>query len=235
MSENTRNVYQRMNAVKKGLRSIQLSKSGKNEFNKYRYMELTDFEDALEDLCYTEGINTLFKWYTDKAVLVITNVDNPSDFVEICSPMVDCGIAKASPIQNLGGTQTYLRRYLFTSTFGISEHDAVEALGPEDKKEGEWKDPQSQIQPMQGNQPSNPATARSKNSKDAYIKLINYFGFNATDKQGEQSVKALEKSKEWMTENFGTVVPPLDFTGEQVQKVYDMVAVAPENFKSDPL
>ena len=233
MSEDNRNVYQRINAVKKGLRGIKLTKSGTNDFNKYKYMELTDFEDSLEDLCFQEGINTLFKWYLDKAILVVTNVDNPSDFVEICSPMCDCGISKASPIQNLGGTQTYIRRYLFTSTFGISEHDAMEQQGPEDKNEGEWKDNEAQIQPMQVNQPAR--TVANQNSRDAYFKLINYFGYIAEDRKCEASTKALEQSKEWMTKNFGTVVTPLEFTGEQVQKVYDFVSVAPENFKSDPV
>lgn len=226
MSE-ARNVWQRINAVKRGLRGVSLKKSGKNSFSKYEYMELNDFENALEDFCDKEGINTMFFWYTDKAVLRVTNIEDPKDFVEICSPVVDCGIKGASPIQNLGGMQTYLRRYLFVSTFGIAEHDLVEQQSPKDKRQGEWKQevPQTPATSVEAPKPS-------PNSLKAYMSLLQYLGYDG-DKGSEKSTKALADSKDWMVKNFGQVVAPTLFTEEQVGKVNALMA--PENFQSDPL
>lgn len=227
MSEDTRNVWKRINAVKKGLRNTSLKKSGKNTFSKYEYMELNDFENALEDLCDKEGINTMFFWFTDKAVLRITNVDDPKDTVEVCSPVVDCGIKGASPIQNLGGMQTYLRRYLFTSTFGIAEHDIIEQQAPENKQAGEWK----QSIPAQQPQPQ-----ASPNGKETYLALISHFGFNKAERDSEKSKTAVDKAKEWMAENLGAVINPLQFTPEQVDKTLSFLnSQGPESFVDDEL
>ncbi len=223
MSE--RNVWMRINAVKKGLRNTKLSKTGRNKFSNYDYMELNDFENVLEDLCDKEGINTTFFWYPDKAVLKITNVENPTDFVEVCSPVVDCGIKGASPIQNLGGMQTYIRRYLFTSTFGIAEHDIIEQQSNENKQAGEWK--QNIKQPTQ--------QTFSPQSKDAYIKLINFYGYHKGGDE-EKNKTAIENTKKWMTENLGAVVNPLQFTQEQVDKTFAFLSnQGPESFVDDEL
>ncbi len=227
MSE-TRNVWQRINAVKRGLRGVSLKKSGKNTFSKYEYMELNDFENALEDFCDKEGINTMFFWYTDKAVLRVTNVEDPKDFVEVCSPVVDCGIKGASPIQNLGGMQTYLRRYLFTSTFGIAEHDMLEEQAPENKVSGEWKET------IQRNQPAPTPTQFSPQSKDAYLSLLAFYGYHKEDRDSDKNKKALESAKGWMTNNFGSVINPLQFTQEQVDKTYAFLkSQGPETFVDD--
>lgn len=221
MSEN--NVWKRINAVKRGLRGISLKKSGKNTFSRYEYMELNDFENALEDFCDKEGINTMFFWFTEKAVLRVTNVDNPNDFVEICSPVVDCGIKGASPIQNLGGMQTYLRRYLFTSTFGIAEHDMLEEQPPENKVQGEW---------TKATQTA-PTPKTSPESLQTYMLLLHFLGYD-DNRESEASKNALASSKEWMTKNFGSIVAPTMFTDEQVQIVKSLLN-GPESFVSDPL
>lgn len=231
MSE--RNVWMRINAVKRGLRNTKLSKSGKNTFSKYEYMELNDFENQLEDLCDKEGINTMFFWYTDKACLRITNVENPSDFVEVCSPTVDCGIKGASPIQNLGGMQTYLRRYLFTSTFGIAEHDIIEQQSPDGKVQGEWKQKAKKVEKPEAKVEAPKAVTVSPDSLRTYMSLIHFLGYD-DNKTSEASIKALAESKEWMKTNFGDVVAPTMFTPEQVKIVNDFL-IAPENFVSDPL
>lgn len=250
MSE--RNVYQRINAVKRGLRTTSLKKTGVNTFSKYNYMNLTDFEDTLEDLCDKEGINTLFQWYPEKVILKITNVDNPSEFIEVCSPTAACGIKGATEVQNLGGMQTYLRRYLFTSTFGIAEHDALEEQAPEDKnvkkykpeppkapqtpapakapeppKEKDWKETLQQTQtqaPVQD----------SPRSKDAYVRLIGHFGYSKEYRDGPQNRQALDATKAWMTATFGKVIEPLHFTEEQVDKTYEFLkSQGPESFVDD--
>lgn len=222
------NVWQRINAVKRGLRGVSLKKSGKNTFSKYEYMELNDFENALEDFCDKEGINTMFFWYTDKAILRVTNIEDPSDFVEICSPVVDCGIKGASPIQNLGGMQTYLRRYLFTSTFGIAEHDMLEEQAPDGKVAGEWKE----SVPM--NQPAQPQV--SAQSKDAYLSLIAFYGYHKEDRNSEKNKTALENAKKWMSDTFGSVLNPLQFTQEQVDRTYAFLkSQGPESFVDDQI
>ena len=225
MSE-SRNVWQRINAVKRGLRGVSLKKSGKTPFSNHEYMELNDFENALEDFCDKEGINTMFFWYTDKAILRVTNVEDPSDYVEICSPVAACGIKSASPIQNLGGLQTYLRRYLFTSTFGIAEHDMLEEQTPDGKVAGEWKENATM------NQPAQPLF--SAQSKDAYLSLIAFYGYHKEDRDSEKNKAALETAKKWMSDTFGSVLNPLQFTQEQVDRTYAFLrSQGPESFVDD--
>lgn len=234
MAEDKRNIYQKVNAVKKGLRMSPLQKSGKNTFSKYEYMELTDFEDTLEDLCDKEGINTLFRWFPDKVILTITNMDNPSEIIEVPAPLVECGIKGATAVQNLGGTMTYLRRYLFVSTFGISEHDAVEEQAPQNKVAKQWQNPQAAI-PV--NQPAPPQTQpqTAPDGKAAYFELIKFFGYDMNNRESAESKKALEKKDNWMNLHFGEQVLPMNFTPDHVKKIRDFISSGPENFKSDPI
>ena len=229
MAEDTRNIYEKINAVKKGLRSVTLNKSGKNKFSNYSYMELTDFEDTLEDLCDKEGINTLFRWYSDRVEMTITNMDHPSEFIMVPAPLATCGIKGATEIQNLGGSMTYLRRYLFVSTFGISEHDALEEQAPQNKVAKEWPNQQA-VQ----NQPA-PQAQPSPDGKTAYFALLNFFGYDMNNRNSEESKKALEKKDFWMNSNFGGPILPTNFTAEHVKKINDFISSGPENFKSDPI
>lgn len=251
MSE-SRNVYQRINAVKRGLRTTSLKKTGVNTFSKYNYMNLTDFEDTLEDLCDKEGINTLFQWYPEKVILKITNVDNPSEFIEVCSPTAACGIKGATEVQNLGGMQTYLRRYLFTSTFGIAEHDALEEQAPEDKNIKKYKPepPKAPQKPTPAKAPEPPKekdwkeTLQESNnieplidsprSKEAYVALIGHFGYHKDDRDSEQNKKALADTKAWMMETFGEIVQPMHFSEEQVEIALNFLSKqGPESFVDD--
>lgn len=57
------------------------------------------------------------------AILTIINCDNPEEKVEYHSEVKKLDLKGANDIQNYGGVQTYLRRYLYMNAFDIVEAD----------------------------------------------------------------------------------------------------------------
>jgi hypothetical protein len=60
------------------------------------------------------------------AFLQITDVEDGTSIM-FTSPMSSAALKGCHDVQNLGAVQTYLRRYLWTNAFEISEHDALDA------------------------------------------------------------------------------------------------------------
>jgi hypothetical protein len=73
------------------------------------------------------GICGTVTFYTDIAILTITDMDDVTQFIEFKSPMSSAALKGCHDVQNLGAVQTYLRRYLWTNAFEIVEHDAIDA------------------------------------------------------------------------------------------------------------
>jgi hypothetical protein len=59
--------------------------------------------------------------------MTIVDVENPTDRIVISSPMAEAQLKGCHPVQNLGASQTYLRRYLWVAALEIIEHDAVDS------------------------------------------------------------------------------------------------------------
>jgi hypothetical protein len=60
------------------------------------------------------------------AYLQINDVDDGTSIM-FTSPMSSAALKGCHDVQNLGAVQTYLRRYLWTNAFELSEHDALDA------------------------------------------------------------------------------------------------------------
>lgn len=227
------NVYQKINNVKKKLRATKIKKGGRNDYSKFDYMELTDFEGYLDQYCEEEGINTYFNWDNDKATLVITNVENLNEVLKIEAPLVECGIKGASAIQNLGGVMTYMRRYLFTSTFGIAEHDVIDALADNQKDSGEYK--KELNKDMKVREATTTAMDELREGKKAWAMLVKTCGYNTSEPaSSDNNQNATAKAKEWEKETFGSVISPLDLKAEHI-KLIEQYCTGPETFVSDEI
>ncbi|WP_288646250.1 ERF family protein [uncultured Pediococcus sp.] len=223
------NIYQKLNNVKRKLRNTKIKKGGRNDYSKFDYMELTDFEGYLDQYCEEEGVNTYFNWDNDKATLVITNVENLNETLKIEAPLVECGIKGASAIQNLGGVMTYMRRYLFTSTFGIAEHDVIDALADNQKDSGEYK------KDMKLREATTTAMDELREGKKAWAMLVKTCGYKTTEPaSSENNQNATAKAKEWEKETFGSVISPLDLKAEHI-KLIEQYCTGPETFVSDEI
>jgi hypothetical protein len=128
-------VHKKLMQARLALQNTQLKKSGQNSFAKYRYFELGDFLPTIQEICNENGICGTVTFYTDIAVLTITDMDDATQFIEFKCPMSSAALKGCHEVQNLGAVQTYLRRYLWTNAFEIVEHDAIDAAKPIEPEE----------------------------------------------------------------------------------------------------
>lgn len=135
------NVYKKLQHVRKVLATTPLKKTGHNDFAKYDYFQLDDFMPTATKAFEEVGLTPIFKIVTSgnynadtgettnlqkNAILTIYNDDEPNQKVEFGLPFVEANQSN-NPIQNLGSTITYLRRYLFMTALDLSEVDIVDA------------------------------------------------------------------------------------------------------------
>lgn len=122
------NVYTKVNELRKAFHSVERKKTGYNAHSKFQFFELQDFIADVMKLCEQLKVCIFVSEITPNvAVIKAVDTENPdsSMFVEICSAIAQ--IPKATDIQNVGGTITYMRRYAWTTFLEIVENDAVDA------------------------------------------------------------------------------------------------------------
>lgn len=133
MSE--KNLYQKMNDIKKGLLKTQIKKSGKA--NHSEYYELKDLLPHIIEKNEEHGIYELFSINKDEATLTLVNVDKPDEKVTASAPYVMASMNKSvDEVQKMGATITYYRRYLYLMVYGFSENDTIQ------KQQEQKSDPQ---------------------------------------------------------------------------------------------
>jgi hypothetical protein len=123
-------VFKKLQEARIKLQNTDLKKSGLNKFAGYRYFELGDFLPTIQNICNELGLCGHVTFYTDIAILSITDVEDPAQFIEFKCPMSSAALKGCHEVQNLGAVQTYLRRYLWTNAFEIVEHDSIDSAKP---------------------------------------------------------------------------------------------------------
>lgn len=129
------NIYEKLQSARVELQKRPLKKSGYNGFSKFEYFQLSDFLPAVNEIFDTLKLCAVFSFDHDEAHLLVINSEKPDEQIAFISPVAESGIKGATPIQNLGGVHTYMRRYLWLMCMEIVEHDAIDALPPEKKEE----------------------------------------------------------------------------------------------------
>lgn len=130
MSEN---VYTKIMKVRKEFKNSQIKKSGKNEFQNFSYLELSDFIPTAIDLCESVGLytHTNIGTITNKeyATMTVVNVDNPEEKVvySLELPCISKEGAFNNKIQDIGKMETYIRRYLYMLFLDIAVADSVDS------------------------------------------------------------------------------------------------------------
>lgn len=108
------------------LQSTKLSKSGKNAYAGYEYFELGDFLPQTMQIFNELGLCGIISFTAETASLTITDTESNTSII-ITSPMAAASLKGCHEVQNLGASQTYLRRYLWVAAMEIVEHDALDA------------------------------------------------------------------------------------------------------------
>lgn len=126
-------IYEKIQTVRCELQSLNLKKTGKNEYSRFSYYELSDFLPQLNSLLLKNKLMTRVTFENKQAFLTVFDAEDSTQQVTFQSETAECEIGKkkdgsggADPIQNLGGMITYMRRYLMMLAFEIVESDYVD-------------------------------------------------------------------------------------------------------------
>jgi hypothetical protein len=126
-------VYRKLQAARLELVNSGIKKTGYNTYGNWKYYELGDFIPTVHKLFDAVGLCGVVS-FTDVATLTVYDTET-SEKVEFSTPIVYAEAAKGQPIQQLGSTHTYLRRYLWLMAMEIVEADVVDAEQQEEKAE----------------------------------------------------------------------------------------------------
>jgi len=126
-------VYKKLQAARHELSKANLKKTGLNSFGGWKYYELGDFIPTVHKLFDAVGLCGVFS-FGEVATLTIFDSET-GDGVVFSTPIVYAESNKGQPIQLLGSTHSYLRRYLWLMAMEIVESDAVDAEKQEEKPE----------------------------------------------------------------------------------------------------
>lgn len=122
------NVYSKLQEARVKLQNSNLKKSGENKFAGFKYFELGDFLPTINEIFNELKLSSFINFTKDEAKLVIINTEKTDEIIEFTCPVVELTLKGANAIQNLGGTQTYLRRYLYMNSLEIVESDSFDAV-----------------------------------------------------------------------------------------------------------
>ena len=134
-----KNIYTKLMEVRVKFHKLELKKSGLNKFAGFKYYELGDFLVPATQLLQEANLCPMISFNNELAVLTLINGDEPSEQITFTSPMRDLELKGTNAVQNLGGVQTYLTRYLYIQLLNIVEADVFDSIsgkGDKDDKEG---------------------------------------------------------------------------------------------------
>lgn len=124
-------VYKKLQEARVRLQSMELKKSGRNNFAGYDYFELSDFLLPTQYIFNELGLCGVVSFTQDLATLKIVDVES-GQTIEFTSPMGSANLKGCHEVQNIGAVETYQRRYLWVAAMEIVEHDALDATTTKD-------------------------------------------------------------------------------------------------------
>ena len=158
----TMNVYQKLLQARAAFLGANAKKSGKNMTLAFKYFELDDIVPIATKLFEEIGLVSLVNFTSEQAMLTIVNTDEPSDAVTFTAPMVISEGNKAvTPVQALGATITYFRRYLYMMALDICEPDEIDSVGATPPKTAPVANPAHVV----ATTPTAPTTANTEENK----------------------------------------------------------------------
>ena len=138
-------VHKKLMQARVKLQSVEMKKSGQNKFAGYSYFELADFIPHVQTIFNELGLCGVVSFDNTYASLTITDVEDGTVIV-VTSPMAEANLKGAHPIQNLGATLSYQRRYLWMAAMELVEGDAIDSAPPVEAPKEEPKP--SPVQPL---------------------------------------------------------------------------------------
>lgn len=162
MEQQTKNVYQKLNACRLAFKNAKVAKSGKNTYAGYDYFELDDILNAIIPICNEHNCITIVNFSQETAMLSFHDCESGQDIV-FTSPMSTASLKGCHEVQNLGAVESYIKRYLYQNCFEIAEPDVCDrTMGKPEK--------QAQKQQKQAPQEEPDEATKAKNFENFVIK-----------------------------------------------------------------
>ena len=127
-------VYRKLQATRLELVNSNIKKTGHNAYGGWSYYELGDFIPTVHRLFDAVGLCGVVT-FGETATLTIYDTEFTDQKIEFSTPIVYAEAAKGQPIQMLGSTHTYLRRYLWLLAMELVEADAVDSAQQQERAE----------------------------------------------------------------------------------------------------
>lgn len=127
MANKKMNIYEKIMSARLQFLQSNPQKSGYNKFQNFKYFELVDIVPVATKICCELGLYTHINIEDSQAVMLVLNVDDPSEIVEyrLTSPVVQQDKFN-NMLQDVGRCETYIRRYLYMLFLDITENDTVD-------------------------------------------------------------------------------------------------------------
>lgn len=122
------NIYEKLQTMRVELQQKNIKKTGRNTYAKYDYFELADILPHINELQQKHKTCSFISSDREIAKLTIINSEKTDEQIEFTIPMSNLNLKGANEVQNLGGVQTYNRRYLYLNAFEIVENDYFDAV-----------------------------------------------------------------------------------------------------------
>ena len=139
------NVRQKLAQARLMFLNENVKKSGKNMSLEFKYFELEDIVPSAVRIFAELGLVTTTNFDGEKAVMTVYNTDSVDEpGIEFSTPYRDAGQIVSNtgkqvtnPVQALGASITYLRRYLYMMALDIVEQDEIDAKLKKEDDEAE--------------------------------------------------------------------------------------------------
>jgi hypothetical protein len=163
---NNKNIYERLMIVRDEFAKIGIEKNGKNMQLTSKFFTLDDIVNKARPLFHENRILPLDNFTKENGILTLVDADNPDTTIIFSIPMREyLGNAAVTPVQAMGATVTYYRRYLYSLALDLAEKDELEegfSLAPAEKK--------APATPEQREKVKQVLTAPEENATDLQIK-----------------------------------------------------------------
>ena len=146
----TSNVYTKLAQARLKFLQAGASKSGKNMHLEFKYFELEDIVPMATQIFAELNLIHIVSFRDGEAEMIVMDAEDPGDniirfvlpFREIEPIVSNKGNVVTNPLQALGASITYLRRYLWMMALDIVEADSIDAnLGKEKPAEEKTEEP----------------------------------------------------------------------------------------------
>lgn len=166
-----KNVYQKLLEARAMFLEHGVSKSGKHMELRYKYFELDDIVPIAINIFTEVGLVPVVSFTEEQAIMTMVNTDKPEETIQFSCPMRYPSENKmVNPVQALGSSQTYLRRYLYMIALDICEPDTLEPTTEKDSTPAPAPKPAAPVTPEKRQEVTKTLTAPDGNATELQIK-----------------------------------------------------------------